>query len=66
MVATEYPKWEPSNSTMGNIECSAILTGAELSPGDRRSMLREVNALFQRLRRGVAKEEEAPTLQDFF
>jgi hypothetical protein len=67
MINAEDPKWEPSNSTMGNIENSAILTVAELSLGDRRSALREVNALFQRLRRDVTKEEEAPVLpQDFF
>jgi len=67
MINTEDPKWEPSNSTMGNIENSAILTVAKLSLGDRRSALREVNSLFQRLRRGVTKEEETPVLpQDFF
>ncbi len=67
MINTEDPKWEPSNSTMGNIENSAILTVAELSLGDRRSALREVNALFQRLRRGASKEDEAGIIpQDFF
>jgi hypothetical protein len=66
MVATEYPKWEPSNSTMGNIECSAIFTVAELSPGDRRATLRELNSLFNKLRRGPEPKKETPPLEDFF
>lgn len=67
MISTEEPKWEPSNSTMGNIENSAILTVAEISRGDRRAVLREINALFNRLRRGAAPQEDPlPSLQDFF
>lgn len=64
MISTEDPKWEPSNSTMGNIENSAILTVAEISTGDRRNTLREINALFNKLR--GKKEEDVHPLQDFF
>jgi len=69
MINTEDLKWEPSRNTMGNIENSAIITVVELSPlGTRRSALREINVLFQRLRRSQQKPEEQGTelLQDFF
>lgn len=67
MINTEDPKWEPSNSTMGNIENSAIITVCEVSLSDRRSALREINSLFNRLRRGDIKEEPTlPSLEDFF
>lgn len=60
-------KWTPDNSTMGTIENSAIFTVSEISLGDRRSTLRDLNALFNRLRRGTsAREEDPPNLQDFF
>jgi hypothetical protein len=52
---------------MGTIENSAIFTVAELSLGDGRSTLRELNALFNRLRRGPEpKAEETPAIEDFF
>jgi hypothetical protein len=61
-------KWTPDNSTMGTIENSAIYTVSKIFLGDRRSTLRELNALFNKLRRGLEpKEIEAPPpLEDFF
>lgn len=60
----KIPVWTPTNSTMGNIENSAILTVSIISQTDRRAALRDINALFKKLRQGPKEDED--TLQDFF